>query len=71
MDELNIKTEFMRGLASKMLASMIRKKLGYRVNIKIQDLNISISENEASIQLNMDANMNIDEFKKFTKFIEE
>ena len=43
MDEMKIKlsTNFMRGLVSKLISKTIYKKLGYKIDIQLNDLDIS------------------------------
>lgn len=70
MDELKLKTKFMRGLISKLLSSEIRKKFGYNVNVYINVIEVSVDENKTRIHINADAETNNDVYMKFTKFIE-
>lgn len=72
MDELklNLGTNFMRNIVSKLLAKAIRKKLGYDVSILINSVNVSYN-NDGKIKLHVDADgeMNSVEFLKLMKDI--
>ena len=70
MDELRISTKFMRGIVSKLLSKMLYKKLGYKIDIQLNDINVKVDEGVTRIHLNADAEMENNEFKKFLKFVE-
>lgn len=69
MDEMNIKlsTKFMRGIVSKVIARAIRKKLGYKVDIQLNDLDVSVVNGEAKILTNVEVRLNNEEFTKIMK----
>lgn len=71
MDEMKIKlsTKLMRGFVSKLLAKMIYKKTGYKVNIHINDLDVKVIDGEAKIATNLEVNIDNDEFLKIIKSI--
>ena len=71
MDELKLKlsTKFMRGIASKLIAKTISKKLGCKVDIQLNDLDISVVDGETKINTNVELKMNSDEFMKLMKSI--
>lgn len=69
MDELKIKSGFMRGIASKLVAKAIHKKFGYKVDIQINDIDVVVTDGKAHVHLNADGEIDSNEFKKFTKFI--
>lgn len=72
MDEMRLKlsTNFMRKMVSKMISRFIYKKLGYKVNIQLQDLDIWVIDGDTNIKLNVEASLKSDEFNKITKSIE-
>lgn len=70
MDELKIKTKFMRELISKLLSSAIRKKLGYEVDICMHDIEITVKDDKTHIHINADAEVSNDVYMKFTRFID-
>ena len=72
MDEMKLKltTKFMRGIVSKLIERSIYKKYGYRVNIQLNDLNISVVDGETTINTNVEAKISSEEFKKMmTKLV--
>lgn len=69
MDELKIKTKFMRGMLSKVIETAIRKKTGYKIKIQLNNINVSITDDVAHIHLDVEGDASIDEFKKFSRII--
>ena len=70
MDELKFKTDFMRGLISKLIRRSLRKKFGCEVNIRIKQLEVtSINDINDRYYVHMDVNGDIDiqELKKLLK----
>lgn len=72
MDEMKLKlsSKFMRNIVSKILSKMIYKKLGYKVNIQFESLNVDIVDGETKILANVEASFNSNEFKNIMKAIE-
>lgn len=72
MDEMKLKlsSKFMRNIVSKILSKMIYKKLGYKVNIQFNELNVDIIDGETKISANVEASFNSNEFKNIMKSIE-
>ena len=70
VDELKISSKLMRTMISKLLSKMECKKLGYKADIHLNELRVSISDQVAHIHINADAEMDTKEFKKFEKLIE-
>jgi hypothetical protein len=70
VDELKIKSGFMRGVVSKLVEKAIHKKFGYKVDIQINDIDVVVTDGKAHIHLNADGEIDSNEFKKFTKFID-
>jgi hypothetical protein len=73
MDEMKLKlsTKFMRGIVAKLIAKAIYKKTGCKVNIQLNDLDISIIDGETSINTNVELKLNSNEFMKIMKSIDE
>ena len=72
MDEMKLKltTKFMRGIVSKLIAKSIYKKYGCKVNIQLDELDINIIDGETTINANVEAKINSDEFRKMmTKLV--
>lgn len=60
MDELKliISTKFMRNIITKILAKIIYKKTGYRVNIQINRLEADTYDGKVRIHMDADAEIN-------------
>ena len=67
MDELKIKTKLMRGILSKIIESSIKKKTGYKIKIRLNDVDVSINDNVAYVHLDANGEISVDEFKKFLR----
>ena len=66
MDELKLKlsTRFMRGMVAKLVAKTISKKLGYDIDILLNEIEIKTEDGKVKLHLNIDAQMDNEEFKK-------
>ena len=72
MDEMKLKlsTNFMKSIVSKLIAKSIYKKYGCKVNIQLDELDINIIGGETTINANVEAKINSDEFRKMmTKLV--
>ena len=71
MDELKLRltTKFMRNLASKLIARAIYKKYGYKVDIRLNDLDLSVIDGETTITTNVEVKLDSKEFMKIIKTI--
>lgn len=69
MDELKIKTKLMRGMLSKVIEMLIRKKTGYKIKIQVNDIDVSITDDVAHVHLNVDGDIDVNEFKKISRII--
>ena len=71
MDELKLKlsTRFMRNFVAKMVSKTISKKLGYDVNILINEIEVKTEDGKVKLHLSADAEMENEEFKKVIKSI--
>lgn len=70
-DIMQIKTKFMRSVISKLIEIAIKNKLGYKVKIQFDEIDIRIDNEIAHVHVNGGFDMKVDDLKKFTKFIEE
>lgn len=73
MDEMKVKlsTKFMRSFISKLISKAIYKKFGYKVNIQINDLAVSIVDGETKISTSVEMNLDSEEFTKIIKNVGE
>lgn len=71
MDEMKMKlsSKFMRGIVSKLVARFIYKKYGCKVEIHLNDLDISVIDGDAKIALNAEAKIKSEDFMNIMKDI--
>ena len=69
--ELKLSTKFMRTIASKLIAKFIYKKYGYKVNVQLNDLDISVIDGETKLNANVEMTANSNEFMKMMRSIAE
>lgn len=71
MDELNLNlnTNFMKGIVSKLLAKAIRKNSGYNVDVLINNVKVVYNDGKMKLHVDADAEMNSVEFMKLIKTI--
>lgn len=69
MDELKIKTKLMRGMLAKVLEMLIRNKTGYKVKIRLNDIDVTITEDVAHVHLDVDGDVNANDLKKFSRIV--
>jgi hypothetical protein len=67
MDEMKISSKFTRMLLSKLAKGVLHKKLGYSVDIQLNELNASISDEKAHVHVSIDADMSKEELMKILK----
>jgi hypothetical protein len=69
MDELKISLSngLMTGMVTKLLTKLISKKLGYKIDIQLNDLKINVVDSKAHVHVNVDAEMNNDDFMNLIK----
>ena len=69
MDEMKLKlsTRFMRNIVAKLVAKMIYKKTGYKVDIHLNELDVSVIDGETHISVNAEAKLSSSEFMKIVK----
>ena len=59
MDEMKINSKFTRMLLSKLAKGVLHKKLGYNVDIQLNELNASISDEKAHVDMSKEELMKI------------
>lgn len=71
MDEMKLKlsTKFMRGMVSKLITKAVYKKLGCKVDIRLNDINAEFIDGETSIHADVDLRLDKEEFTKLIKSI--
>lgn len=69
MDEMRIVSKFTTGMISKLLKLMLRKKLGYDINIRLNEVTAKVDNGKTHIHLDVDAELEKDELTKILKNI--
>ena len=67
MDEMKIVSKFTTSMISKLLRMMLRKKLGYDVDIKLNEVTAKVDNGKTHIHLDVDAELEKDELTKILK----
>ena len=69
MDEMKLRlsTKFMRGMVSKLISKTVYKKLRYKVDIQLNDINVEFIDGETSIHTDVDLRLDKEEFTKLIK----
>lgn len=74
MDFLKFKlasSKLMKGIVTKMMEKKIYEKLGYKIDIQLNDIQIDIVDSEIKAHLDVDAKMNKTEFNRLMENINE
>jgi hypothetical protein len=71
MDELKVRlsTKFMRTIVAKLLAKFIYNKYGYKVDIQLNELDISVVDGDTKISTNVEVKLESKEFVKIVKSV--
>lgn len=66
MDELklNLTSKFMKGIVTKLIGNVIRKKLGYDVDILLNKIDVTASDGKIHLHLDVEAETTNEEFMK-------
>ena len=67
MDIMKIESKFMTSMISKVIKRIIKKKLGYQVDIQLNSLNVNIEGDTAHVHLDVDADMKTADLKDLMK----
>lgn len=67
MDEMRIVSKFTTGMISKLLKLTLRKKLGYDMDIRLNEVTAKVDNGKAHIHLDVDAELEKDELTKILK----
>ena len=69
MDELKLtlNTRFMRSIVTKLLAKAIYKKIGYRVDIQINEIKAETYDGKVRLHMDVDTEMNSDDLMNALK----
>lgn len=69
MDELklSLSTKFMTGIIAKLITKTLVKKLGYKIDIQVNQLKIETKDGKILVHADVDGAMENDEFIKMLK----
>lgn len=70
-DELKIglSTKLMRGIVSKLISKLVQEKLGYKVDIQLNGVQVEMKEDRVHLHLNVDADLDKNDFVDILKNI--
>lgn len=69
MDEMNIVSKFTTNMISKLVKMVLRKKLGYDVDIQLNEIKTTITDGKTHVHLDVDAELDKEELLKILKNI--
>lgn len=69
MDEMRIESKFTTMIASKLAEKVVRDKLGYDVDIRLNRLRTTVMEEKMHVELNLDLALTKEELNKLLKSI--
>ena len=67
MDELSIVSNFTKGIVSKLLQKIIKKKLDCEMKLDLNDLQVTIVEGKTRIHLDVTVDLSKEELLKLLK----
>ena len=69
MDEMRLESKFTTMIASKFGKKMVRDKLGYDVDIRLNRLRTTVMEDKMHVELNVDLELTKEELDRLLKSI--
>lgn len=69
MDEMRLESKFTTMTASKFAKKMVRDKLGYDVDIRLNRLRTTVMEDKMHVELNVDLELTKEELDRLLKSI--
>lgn len=69
MDEMKIVSGFTKGIISKIIQMVLRKKIGCDASIQLNDLNATVNDGKTHIHLDLDVELEKDQLLKLLKNI--
>lgn len=69
MDEMRLESKFTTVIASKLAEKLVRDKLGYDVDIRLNRLRTTVLEDKVHVELNVDLELTKEELDKLLKSV--
>lgn len=69
MDEMKIVSKFTTNMISKLVKMVLRKKLGYNVDIQVNEIKTTITDGKTHVHLDVDAELEKEELMNILKKI--
>ena len=64
MDEMRIGSKFITGIISKLLVTVVKQKLGYNIDFKLNAVNATVGDGKAHAHLDIDAEVSNEEIMR-------
>lgn len=68
---LKLSTKFMKGIVAKIISRKVYKKLGYKIDIQLNDVQIDMVDGDVKIHVDVDTQMNKTEFERLMEELGE
>lgn len=69
MDEMKIVSKFTTNMISKLVKMVLRKKLGYNIDIQLNEIKTTITDGKTHVHLDIDAELEKEELMNILKNI--
>lgn len=69
MDEMKIVSKFTTNMISKLVKMVLRKKLGYNIDIQVNEIKTTITDGKTHVHLDVDAELEKEELMNILKKI--
>lgn len=69
LDEMRIASRFLTNLVSKVINVVLRKKLGYDINVKLNEVRAINNDEKLKVHLDVDCELSRDELNKILETI--
>ena len=64
MDEMRIGSKFITGIISKLLVTVVKQKLGYNIDLKLNAVNATVGDGKTHVHLDIDAEVSNEEIMR-------